>query len=421
MTTINEAFKANGIRAEYEGKPAMILPIDAALAAELEGGPKQGVEAGQMLLSWNDDGKRNGKVINSDARTDITLLIRREDKSDLRVPAGRMAEATLSLLAAAKSARENAAEVAQANAEAQEAYEAALGRGENPEEPEEIKAEFSDDAFARVELLTSCVKAAQLAIKEDPLADIAAKAAADGFTAKLRDATRTTLTAKEKAQVEEAQKLRAEIALLNPQHADAAAAVVPTAYEGDGEAACELMAAMPYDADGISAAQSSAMASNPDMKLVNRLFSVATTTPVMSIQKRALSHAGFSTFAQELAKYENEDAGKAILPRMQAVTADAMEAYKWQGKIYTKDGADILLMRDEYAAFAYAWDSESRVAELNVEAAVLAVMAEAEVPTDEQLEELRNTVAELRHDNGADVDFGWDDPEEDVVEDDFGM
>lgn len=421
MTTINEAFKANGIRAEYEGKPAMVLPIDAALAAELEGGPKQGVAAGQMLLSWNDNGDRKGKVINSDARTDITLLVRREDKSDLRVPAERMADATLSLLAAAKAARENAADVAQANTEAQEAYAAALARGETLEEPEQIKAEFPDNAFARVDRLVSCVKAAQLAIKEDPFADIAAKAAADGFTAKLRDATRTSLTRKEQAQVEEAQKLRAEIALLNPQHADAAIAVVPAAYQGDGEAARELMDAMPYDADGISAAQSSAMAANPDMKLVNRLFSVATTTPVMALQRRALSHAGLSTFTQELAKYENKDAGLAILPRMQAVTADAMEAYKWQGKIYTKDGADILLMRDEYAAFAYAWDSESRIAELDVQAAVLAVMEDAEVPSDEDLEELRNTFAELRHDNGADVDFGWDDPEEDVMEDDYGM
>jgi hypothetical protein len=416
-TTINEAFKKGAMRAEYEGKPAMVLPVDASLAAEIDQEKiKQGVSAGQMLLSWNEGEKRHGTVINADARTDVTFLIKRNDGSDLRVGAENMANAVIALVRAEKSARENAVAVAEANEKAREDYTAAIERGDTPAEPVDQDPEFGEDAFARIAGLVTCVKESQLAIKADPLADIAAKAAADGFTGKLRDATRSTLTAAEQAKADEARALRSEIAMLNADHKDAANAVMPSEYEGDGEAARELMADMPHDPTGISAAQQSAMAANGDMGLVRRLFSVATTTPVMAVQKAALSHTGFSTYAQKLAKFENKEASEAILPRMSAVTKDAMEGYNWKGKIYTKDGADILLMRDEYAAFAYAWDSESRVAELNVEATVLQNLTQEDVPSEDDLEDLRAAVAELRHDNGAEVNFDWDDEPEDEPE-----
>lgn len=420
--TINDAFKTLAIRAEYKGMPAMILPVDGELAGDLEQEKiKQGVKPGQMLLSWNDGSGRNGKVINADARTEIAILVKRNDGTDLRVEAERMTDATLELLGAEKEAREDAVRVSEANEKAQQDYQDAIARGETIAEPEAVSAEFAEDAFARIKGLVACVKASQLEIKADPFSDIAAKASADIFTSKLREATRDELTVAEKAKLEEARTLRAEIALLNPEHKDAAESVMPAPYEGDREAARDLMSAMPHDPDGISAAQNSAMAANNDMNLVVRLFSVATTTEVMSLEKRALSHAGFSTFAQELAKHEDQAAGQAILPRMAAVTKDAMEGYKWQGKIYSKDGADILLMRDEYAAFAYAWDSESRVGELNLEQTVLQQMDKDSVPGDAELEELRATLADLRHDNGAEINFDFDEVEAEVIEDGFGI
>lgn len=138
----------------------------------------------------------------------------------------------------------------------------------------------------------------------------------------------------------------------------------------------------------------------------------------MAVEKTALSHTGFSTFAQELAKFENKDAIRAILPRMLTVTSDAMESYDWQGKIYTKDGADILLMRDEYAAFAYAWDSESRIGDLNLSVLGLEDPSVEDVPTEQELEELRAIVVGMRYDNGAEVNFEWDDePTDDLLED----
>jgi hypothetical protein len=424
MTTINEAFKAHGLKAEYEGMAAVVLPVTAELAADLDQSKiAQGVGSGQMLLSWNDGEKRNGKVIHADARTDVTILIPRNDGEDLRVSAKRMTDAALTLLTAQKASIDDIARVDRKNTkavtkyeEATTAFEAAGGRGDVPKEPKVRVAEFDADAFTKVATFVTCVKESQLAIKADPLADIAAKAAADGFTGKMRNLTRNDLTSAQKVMADEARTLKAEIAMLSPEHKDAAAGFVPAAYEGDREAARDMMASLPNDPQGISAAQNSAMAQNPDMNLVNRLFSVATTTPVMQVEKRALSHAGFKTFAQELVKHVNKDAADTILPRMAAVTTDAMEGYKWGGQVYTKDGADILLMRDEYAAFAYAWDSESRVGEINVEATVLQNLTAEDVPTKDELEALRATVEELRHNNGAEVNFDWDDePEEDAV------
>jgi hypothetical protein len=415
--SINEAFKAHGIRAEFEGNPAMVVPVTPAIAEDLDQGKiKQGVAPGQMLLSWNDGTSRNGKVINSDASTDINLLIKRRDGSDKHINAQSMTSATLEVLRTRIAHREDAARVEEANRKAQEEHQEALERGENPAEPEARETEFSDEAFKGLDGLVSCVRTAQLAIKNDSFADISAKAGADAFTAKLRDLTRDELTGAEKAKALEARRLKGEIAMLNPEHPEAAATVMPEAYEGDGEAAREVMDALPHDPEGISSAQRSAMAQNPDMGLVQRLFSVATTTPAMSTEKRALSHTGFKTFAQELAKSENKEATDTILPRMAQVLADAMEGYKWQGKIYSKDGADILLMRDEYAAFAYAWDSASRVGAIDVEAAVLTNLTQADVPSEDELEELRKTVDNLRHDNGAEVNFDWDeDLEEEAV------
>lgn len=417
-TTISEAMSQNGMRAIYKTHAALVLPVSAALADSIDQSKiKTGVEAGQMLLTWTDGEKRPGNVINSDAKTDITFIVTRNDGTDASVDGTDMKSAVLALLQMKKRADEDTIRVAAANVELQVAYDDAVGRGETAAEPVMAVPEFPENAFDKVNGLVACVKERQIAIRADEFADITAKANADTFTGNLRKLTRSSLTAADQAKAEDARQIKAEIALLNPNHADAAAALMPAPYEGDSKAASDMLMALPQDPGGISAAQRSAMGSNRDFDLVKRLFSVATTTDAYQIGAVALSHTGFQTIAQELAKFENKDAGEAILPRMAAVTKDAMEAYAWQGKIYTKDGADILLMRDQYAAFAYTWDVESRVAEINVEATVLRNLTQDDVPSDDELTELRETLVALRFDNGADVNFDWDDePEADVVE-----
>ena len=413
---IRDALKDHGIRAEYKGMHAMVLPVDAEMMSRLD--QKQirksgidGVDAGQMILSWNEDGERRGKVINADANNDIVFLVERNDGTHLRISTKNMANATLELVKAMNGAKNDIAETAARNEEAKKSYKRAKKNGEKdllkpiPELPA-----FDISAFEPVSGLVSCMKESRKAIKKDRLSDISTKANADTFSARLRDATRDDLTDKERRAAEEACNLRAEIHALNPEHPDAVAAIIPPPYKGNGEAARNMMNALP-DAEGISQETYIAMANVPmTPALFQRLFSVSTTTPPSSIERRGLSHADFMTYGQELAKYINQDASDAILPRMAAVVKDTMEHYRWKGTIFSKDGADILLMRDEYGAYCYTWDSDSRIDEINVEEAVLAQLTQDDVPSDKVLEDLRQTLSVLRFDSGAEVDFKWDDP-----------
>ena len=378
-----------------------------------------GVDAGQMIVSWNENGERRGKVINVDAHNDITFLVERNDGTSLRVPATDMSDATLSLTNAQLDARENVAKTNSENKAAKKAYNKAKDNGQKDlVKPEPKKPEFDLAVFKPVGGLITCIRESKQAIKKDRMSDTTTKASADTFSARLRDATRDDLTRTERGAVEEACRLRAEIHALNPEHPDAVAAIIPPPYEGDGEAARNVMAALP-DAEGMSQETYIAMSKVPmTPSLIQRLFSVSTTTPPFAIERRGLSHRDFMTYGQELAKFIDRDASDTILPRMAVVVKDAMENYKWKGTIFSKDGADILLMRDEYGAYCYAWDSESRIDEIDVEQAVLKQLTKNDVPSDKKLDKLRNTVAELRFDSGTDVTFDWDNPEQDVDYDD---
>lgn len=97
-----------------------------------------------------------------------------------------------------------------------------------------------------------------------------------------------------------------------------------------------------------------------------------------------------------------------ILPRMAAILYDKMKNYDWQGKIYTMDGADILLVRDENAACAYAWDSASRVEEIELEAVIPPDPPLDEIPSTEEVRRLRTILADLRQDKIAKIDFDRD-------------
>ena len=99
MPTINEAFKTHGIRAEYEGMPAMVVPVTPELAETLDQEKvKKPAISGNMLLSWNNGDERKGLVINSLAANDINLLIKRQDGSDKKVNATSMTDAALRAL-----------------------------------------------------------------------------------------------------------------------------------------------------------------------------------------------------------------------------------------------------------------------------------------------------------------------------------
>ena len=247
LTSIADAFRMRGIRAEYQGMPAMILPITAALADELDQtGIRQGVRGDQMLLSWNDGTGRKGKVLDVHARNDLTVLIRRNEGSDLRVRADRMPDAAIALSRAEKSARESATEADKANDDSLEAYEEAIARNDPVERPAIRLPEFAEDAFSRIGGLVACVRESQLAVKADPFADMAAKARADDFVARLHETSRDEQAADERTRVEESRRLMAEISLLKPDHPDAAPVATPAPYpcRNGGDAARTAMDAL---------------------------------------------------------------------------------------------------------------------------------------------------------------------------------
>lgn len=406
--TIPQAFKAHGIRAEYQGNPAMIVPLTADVVADLDQSKiKNGATAGQVLVSWNDGDARHGKVLNSDATNELSLFVERNDGEPARINTENWFSATVQLAEMRNRAKDDAARVAKINDERQASYQAALERGDRADEPEELKAEFADGAFANVDTLVDFVKAQGRAIMADQFATGKIRDDVNAFFKQIRNLTAVEVTSEEKARIDRARSIRAEIALLNPAHLDAVAGTLPKAdYEG-GEKARELFESLPQDAEGLTAAQQSLMMRNPDFNLVKRLFSVATTTDPMSIEKMALSHMGHQRIAQDFAKNVNEDS-QTIVARMQAVTSDAMETYQWEGTLYTKDGADLLLMRDGYAAFAYVWDAESRVKDVNLDAALIGSYTEADLVSEDELKALEATLEEMQYDNGAEIDFDWD-------------
>ena len=114
-TSIADVFRMRSIRAEHQGMSAKILPVTTVQADELDQtGIRQGVCGGQMQLFWNDATGRNGKVFDIHVRNDLTVIIRRNEGSDLRVRADRMPDAAMALLRAEKSALKSSAEVTKA-------------------------------------------------------------------------------------------------------------------------------------------------------------------------------------------------------------------------------------------------------------------------------------------------------------------
>ena len=429
---LREAFAEHGMRAAFRGQPAMILPVSEALAAEMADGEfaktGQDVTPGQMLVSWTEDGQRRGQVLNTFAGNDISFAIARTDGGEDRIHGADMRSAALRFISMARDdVREREAIVAK-NAEARAAYEVALGRGEHPDEPVALEPTYVDGAFSKGGNLVATVKTAIQSMIDDPFADVVAKTKAYAAQHELGRANSNVLTAEEMRKVSEKVSLRQEIGRVSPDHAMALAAPgQPYAGENAGEAARDVVEDLNVRGRGFTAQQMAALASNP--VLVKEVFSVLTTTPPGSIVAQQLDAEGYQAVAQDLARQANRDWAPQALERIGAVLGDRMPGYRFEAKLFTKDDADIMIIRDHVGAYLYSWDSASRVAEVNVQNTVLSTFTKDDVPTDEELHALRVTLQDLRYDNGAEIDFNWgDEPEDGEVldddlddEDDYGI
>lgn len=408
--TVKQAFAAHGLKAEFRGFPAKILPVDADMKIEICGDPRSPqVEIGQMIASWNEDGERRGSVLNAGAANDIQLLVDRNVGDPTRVSANDMKNVAARIVAMENQAGWERDKVDAANAKARDVHDAALGRGETPDEHVDRQPTYGDTAFARFPRLVACIDQGIGKMLEQPFTHIEARSAAYAARYELGRANANVLSPEEMVKITTVRALREEIASLNQGNA------ADRPYVGDGEASRDLIGGLRGTGRGFSSAQMSAMAGNP--ALCNDLFGVLTKTPVSQIIGRHLHHTDFEMVTQELSRNQETVWSPEALDRINAVLADRIPGYQFEAKFFTKEDADVLVIRDHVGAYLYSWDSDSRVAEINLADKVLSTFTKADIPTDEQINALRLELNELRFDNGEEINFDFGE-DEDIAFDD---
>lgn len=408
--TIKTAFAENAMRAEFRGFPAKVLPLTAEMMAEFDG-PElaetvgRNVQAGNLLVGWMEGAVRRGTVLNPAAQNDLTFLVPLTAGGDERVPAGDLQRAAVRLFEMGRESVRDHLRVAEENEKLQAEHERALEKDPDTPAPELLEPRHPADAFGRVAGLLSCVQAGITATLEDPFADIVEKSRAYAARYEIGRANADVLTPEQMSKVTEYRALREGIGALQPTH-ELALTPPAAAYEGDGEAARELLEEVPAGT-GFSATQLAAMAGNPVIS--KEVFGALTTTPAMRVEARMLSAQDRELVLQELGRHEERTWAPEALGRISEILSDRLPGYRFEARLFSKDDADLLLVRDHVGAYLYGWDSASRVAEINVRDRVLSTFTEADVPTDEQIETARTALQELRYDNGAEIDFFFDD------------
>ena len=263
---VREALAQFGLQAEFRGNKGMILPVSASLlqdfAADDASDVGQNIDAGQLVASWSEDGKRKGMVLNAGAGNDIVLMIARNDGTEYRVPASDLNSAAVSLIGMERDAAREAVAVADQNAKARADYEVAIGKGETPDEPVDRKPTFKDGAFARFTNLVECVKNGIDATLGDEFSDIVARSSAYAAKYEIGRANAAVLTQEEMGKIATARAMREEIGRLNPTHPDGLAPF-GVAFDGDNKVAREAVNGLRIGGTGFSATQMAALASNP--------------------------------------------------------------------------------------------------------------------------------------------------------------
>lgn len=406
--TLTKAFAAHGLRAYVNGEPGMVLPmseeIHGAIAADELAKTGKTVSAGQLIVMAN----RKGEVLNMGARNDIRLAITRKDGTEDLIGGAygnydRVADAH-AVIALKREAKRDAKNVVRENERIAKEYASAIQRGETPEEPTYREPKFADDAFDKVVAYVSAVET-YLANTIEHSFDVEAKSNALDGLSRLKGAQKNVLDAEDLAKAREARELRQRIGELNPNHADAVKPAA-TAYQADdaGVAASDAVDTLSIEGQGFSDRQMSMLRANPT--LCNEVFSVLTTTPPGRLTARKLDHADFETAEQELGRFEEMAWSKTALDGIVEVLKDRMPGYNFKAKIYEVEGADVMLMRDDVGAYLYAWDSASRVAEINVKDEVLYTFTEKDVPSEDELDALRRQVHDMTFEVPDEISFG---------------
>ncbi|MCE6958744.1 hypothetical protein LAZ40_06745 [Cereibacter sphaeroides] len=430
---VKTLFRDHGITIEFEGARGAGVAISADLLAQIDvadvnAKTGQRVVAGDMLTAviakdefgqpkLDDAGrpKRSGGYLKLGVDNDLVILVPRADQPGefTRVNASNTRRAAAQLIRMEREAGHEVEAIAAEHAKAVEAHAAAVARGEQVEEPVARLPLHQPEVFGRFHTFVAAAEA------------VIASELASGFSTvqerktelmaglEIRNERRNILTHEEIAKVAEARSLQEKIATLDPAHADAVRKV-SGAYTGNGKAAADAVEAM-QEGLGIRLAQG-IPAYGPAASLLKPLMATFTSEDPSKIWTTSIEGMARRRFEQGMGRFENEEIAAVVRERVEAVMGERMPGYTCELAFFANKGADMLMVNDLGGCRLYVMDSAARTADLDLEALDRAPTKD-DVPTDERLAQLRATVQELTFDNGAEIDFAFDD-EAPVMEDD---
>ena len=226
--SIRKAFKTNGLRAEYHGLPALVLPVDSMLAARInyKTGEKS-VLPGEIIvvrdyfgtgkLRPNHDGTFNGRRFDVNQPCDLEFRIPRHDSSSINVKGRNISEITIAMMQANDAVRNDREKIIQE-------YQSAVRKGERPPKPEKRQTKIDTSGtcvFRDIGGLIRTVEEQHQAILADRSAKPELKAEANDFLDALRSQCNNIPSEFEDERINYERKLRRNIARLQPDHPEA--------------------------------------------------------------------------------------------------------------------------------------------------------------------------------------------------------
>ena len=195
-----KAFKSNGFQAEYDGLPALVLPVDSGLATKInQDTGEKSVLPGQIIvvrdhfgtgkLRPNHDGTFDGRKFDVNDPCNLQFRIPRHEGPSLHVSGRNISETTIAILQAGDAVRDDRKRTRQEHQSAMIAWNHARKKGERRPKPERRQNEFDTfktNVFKDIGGLVRTVEERQQAILADQSAKPDLKAEANGFLDALR-------------------------------------------------------------------------------------------------------------------------------------------------------------------------------------------------------------------------------------------
>lgn len=366
---IRTALRENGINCEFEGNKGRVLLVTPQMLEQYpapDESPYPEVEAGEGVVSYLKDGKARAKVILAGAENDLAVMIRDKDGNENRVFVGGLDGLT--------DAVRKSYELEDAVSPRQEGVLARL----------RAHAEY---------VFNSVLMKSRLASPET----IGAALAYQLERSRRNEGEDTRLSPEQIDAIATARALRETIGRIRPDHADAL--VAGDRYVSQGHAH-DLIATlgvrpgpMPRAAGSITPAQAG--------RLVEEVFGAMTKTGIGSLAAMPVSAETFESVRQDMRPGQVKGGFVSVIKeRLGDIFSNQMKGYNdlHEIELYTREGADLLLVKDFAGTYVYGWDTDSRKLEIEEKL----ILGEADVPSEEEIARLREVLADLRYEIGDD-------------------